>query len=455
MALLQAILSGDLSAADRLAGPVFAEMTQARLSGDADRAAMDEALLARLPCRHPIRRVWQDEDGRTGEASLRCGSRSVLACPSCARLYEGDVRAVIYDGLHARLAAGERLVMLTLTAPSFGQCHLVPKPGRPRRRCRCGATHSPGDALSGIPLELDSWDYAGAVAWNAGAPRLFTRTTDALSDWLSATTGAASERLSYARIAEWQQRGLVHFHVIIALPRSVTDEDLGLASAAVSGRPWLGPSSSRAVAIETVCHAVTSVDPSTGASLSWGRQIRADVLGSEAAAFRSAGYVAKAVSYLMKDIVDGGSRGESAARKAHVSRLAAAADQLRCGRPSRSGRVTAESQRFDRCKHAHSMYGDRRGCRGRAHKQAGFRGRVFTCSRSWGGLSMTVCRARRRDFRAARSGRVASDLSWSWPSRRHDHTRAAQVRRDVAAVAAAEESAALALLAVALGAAPV
>ena len=41
MNLLRALVAGDLSEADRLAGPVLEEMVRARLEGDTDLAAQD------------------------------------------------------------------------------------------------------------------------------------------------------------------------------------------------------------------------------------------------------------------------------------------------------------------------------------------------------------------------------------------------------------------------------
>ena len=204
MKLLRALMVGDLSEADRLAGPVLEEMVRARLEGDTDLAAQDEALLARLPCRHPVPMRYDDESsGRSGVVGIRCGSRSVLSCPSCARLYRGDVRAVVYSGLRARVDAGERFVLLTLTAPSFGEVHRVPKSptsGAPPL-CKCGRRHRHDSPLRGVPIDLASYDYSGAVDFNGCAPRLFTRTTDALSDWLARVTGTSSARLSYVRVA--------------------------------------------------------------------------------------------------------------------------------------------------------------------------------------------------------------------------------------------------------------
>ena len=438
MKLLRALMVGDLSEADRLAGPVLAEMARARLEGDTDLAAQHEALLARLPCRHPVPMRYDDESsGRSGVVGIRCGSRSVLSCPSCARLYRGDVRAVVYSGLRARVDAGERFVLLTLTAPSFGEVHRVlksPTPGAPPL-CKCGRRHRHDSPLRGVPIDLTSYDYSGAVDFNGCAPRLFTRTTDALSDWLARATGTSSARLSYVRVAEWQSRGLIHFHVLISLPPSVSEVDLGVTGAD-RRFIWSEPDSQRASTLERICAGVSTSSPS-GRTLRWGAQLHADVIGSEEQAYRASGYMSKVINYVLKDVVAAGTDGDDEempytpspdeiVRRSHIRRMSQAAHAWRCGRPGGG----ADGARHRRCCEAHNSRLQRSyRCRGSGHRSFGWHGRVFSTSRDWSPdrLSLTRCRRRRQDYCSRARGSVlgdsvvwrhASAMSWLRDARR-------------------------------------
>jgi hypothetical protein len=69
----------------------------------------------------------------------------------------------------------------------------------------------------------DCYDYTGAVLFNAYAPELWRRFTITLRRTLARKAGltnkalAAQVRVSYAKVAEYQRRGVVHFHAIIRL----------------------------------------------------------------------------------------------------------------------------------------------------------------------------------------------------------------------------------------------
>jgi hypothetical protein len=126
-------------------------------------------------------------------------------------------------------------VFATFTAPSFGLVHTRPmsKGGkvarcRPRRsasycphgrRLSCGQRHKDTDACLGRPLCPDCYDYDAAVVWNAHAPELWRRTTIAIRRRLDrlARVHGVRVRLSYAKVAEFQGRGLIHFHAILRL----------------------------------------------------------------------------------------------------------------------------------------------------------------------------------------------------------------------------------------------
>ncbi len=98
-------------------------------------------------------------------------------------------------------------------------------PCRPRRKAeycrhgrdlRCRRTHNDREACLGKPLCPDCYDYRHAVVWNAHAPELWRRTTITLRRLLERATGSRVH-LSYAKVAEFQARGVVHFHALIRL----------------------------------------------------------------------------------------------------------------------------------------------------------------------------------------------------------------------------------------------
>jgi hypothetical protein len=119
-------------------------------------------------------------------------------------------------------------VFATLTAPSFGAVHSVRDDGRP---CRCGQHHQADDVLLGQAVDPEAYDYEGAVLWNWHAPALWNRFVVELVRVLAAAAGLRERawrnlvRVAYAKVAEFQARGLVHFHAIIRLD-AATDRAL-------------------------------------------------------------------------------------------------------------------------------------------------------------------------------------------------------------------------------------
>jgi len=126
-------------------------------------------------------------------------------------------------------------VFATFTAPSFGPVHtrVLTLGGkvarcRPRRkasycphgrRLSCGRRHHEDDARLGRPLCPDCYDYAAAVVWNAHAPELWRRTVIGIRRRLDklARQHGTRVKVSYAKVAEFQRRGLIHFHAIFRL----------------------------------------------------------------------------------------------------------------------------------------------------------------------------------------------------------------------------------------------
>ncbi|WP_327074591.1 Replication initiation protein [Kitasatospora purpeofusca] len=159
-----------------------------------------------------------------GELLVRCGNRRATRCPACSTVYRYDTYQLIAAGLRggktvpADVAAHPR-VFATLTAPGFGPVHNQPDTGR----CQCGQLHADDDPLLGTPLDPARYDYAGAVLWNAHAPALWARFTTHLRREIAKAAGLTQRALrhhatlSYAKVAEYQKRGQVHFHAVIRL----------------------------------------------------------------------------------------------------------------------------------------------------------------------------------------------------------------------------------------------
>lgn len=119
----------------------------------------------------------------------------------------------------------------TLTAPSFGAVHSSAinangaiKPCHPRRDGpSCTVRHAEGDSLLGQALDPNRYDYAGAALWNNRAGELWHMFTVYLRRNLAEMIGVSRSKLSkvlrveYAKVAEYQARGVVHFHAVIRL----------------------------------------------------------------------------------------------------------------------------------------------------------------------------------------------------------------------------------------------
>jgi len=188
-------------------------------------------------CRHPVRlrgvvvrgdeRVYSTADEPDGALMVRCGNRREACCPSCAHEYRGDMWQLVYAGMAGgRKGVPEQVakhpqVFASLTAPSFGPVHS--RPDNDRQRCRCGKLHDADDPQLGEAIDPTSYDYEGAVLWNWHAPALWSRFTIELVRVLAARAGMSERawrqrvRVAFAKVAEFQARGLVHFHAIIRL----------------------------------------------------------------------------------------------------------------------------------------------------------------------------------------------------------------------------------------------
>ena len=184
------------------------------------------------------------EEMPLGVLPVRCMNRRASRCRSCAHLYKGDTFQLVLAGLAGGkgvpVAVGAHpSVFVTLTAPSFGAVHRAPDARHPTYVCQppakdaeicphavrltCGVRHEPDDVLLGSPLCLACYDYAGQVLWNAYASKLWGALMDTVYHRLAAVSGQRREmvrrlvRVESVRNAEYQARGVVHFHAVLRL----------------------------------------------------------------------------------------------------------------------------------------------------------------------------------------------------------------------------------------------
>ncbi|MEW2120034.1 replication initiator [Streptomyces sp. NPDC005474] len=189
-----------------------------------------------------VLRSYSSAEEPTGSLLTACGNRRSSRCPACSRLYAADTYHLIRAGISGGKTVPDTVrthprVFATLTAPSFGPVHNRPD----ARPCRCGTRHEPTDALLGTPLNPATYDYVGAVLFNAHAGALWARFAIYLRRELATRLGMtqkvarAAFRVSFAKVAEYQKRGLVHFHAVIRLdgPDGNTQPPPSYATAAV------------------------------------------------------------------------------------------------------------------------------------------------------------------------------------------------------------------------------
>ncbi|MFI6174499.1 replication initiator [Nonomuraea sp. NPDC051191] len=210
-------------------------------------------------CRQPIhlRGKVEHYDQATGELLHRyttnrepngvlrvpCKTRRASRCPACAEVYRADTYQLVRAGLIGGKGVPETVsshpcLFITLTAPSFGAVHVrrekngKVQPCHARRNAQtcphgqvmsCTDRHSADDPRLGEPLCPDCYDYDGSVLFNAISPELWRRFTLALRRRFARLNGLTVKALreqvtiAFAKVAEYQRRGVVHFHAVIRL----------------------------------------------------------------------------------------------------------------------------------------------------------------------------------------------------------------------------------------------
>jgi hypothetical protein len=292
-------------------------------------------------CAHPVRLrgTVEHADATTGEVRTAystdrepdatllkaCGNRRASVCPSCSATYQADSFQLLAAGLRGgkgvpETVAGHPRLFVTFTAPSFGQVHtrraqgLLVYPCHPYRqgqrcphgrRVGCWERHEPDDPRLGEPLCPRCYQAAAQVLWNALAARLWSRTTIYLYRALARLVGLSEGelrglvRISFAKVAEYQRRGAVHFHAIIRLDAATTcgcPACVAPPSAEFTAE-LLEAAVRQAAATVTVPCPPLGDDQGVTLTARWGEQLDVRHIGAdeggELSAEQVAGYVAK------------------------------------------------------------------------------------------------------------------------------------------------------------------
>jgi hypothetical protein len=375
-------------------------------------------------CSHPIRLRGGFINVATGEVNERpllvaCKDRRAVLCPSCSYLYKADAWIVVSTGLiggkgvPASISDHPRL-FLTVTAPSFGTVHARKsdgscQPGRlrfcaHRRAQTCARHHEDADPELGSPLCDFCYRFADAVLWNAESSRLWNRTFEQIRRRLAIALRVQLEelsrhaRLNYLKVAEFQRRGLAHFHVVLRLDGP--------------GEPFSSPPPELTTELlASIIQSVAKDFSIVGARgpVSWGRQLQVtDASTLNRDDLRIAAYVAKYATKSADGSLDFARRFNSRSEilnvtaASHLRQFALTAWDL-----AQDPSLAALNTR----RHAHAL---------------GFRGQLITKSRSYS--------TRFQDLREARAAHMKSphsddpvEGSFSYDGRGYDDPRATAI----------------------------
>jgi hypothetical protein len=271
-----------------------------------------------------VRTVYDSEHEPDGVLLKACGTRRESRCPSCAATYRADAYQLLAAGLKGgkglpESVAGHPRLFVTFTAPSFGRVHTRKAQGRlvlpchPYRqgaRCPhglrdgCWHRHDEDDPRLGEPLCPSCYDAQAQVLWNALAPELWRRTTIAVYRTLGRLVGLQEGelrrlvRISYAKVAEFQCRGAIHFHAVIRLDAATDCRCPGCLAPPPEGFTAALLEKALREAVAAVGVSCPTVDGGPARYARWGEQldvrnITRDEQAGELSAEQVAGYIAK------------------------------------------------------------------------------------------------------------------------------------------------------------------
>jgi hypothetical protein len=272
-----------------------------------------------------VRTVYDSEREPDGVLLKACGTRRESRCPSCAATYRADAYQLLAAGLKGGKGVPETIsshprLFVTFTAPSFGRVHrrkaqgrlvLPCHPYRQGARCPhgtrdgCWHRHDEDDPRLGEPLCPSCYDAPAQVLWNALAPELWRRTTITVQRALARLVGLQETelrrlvRVSYAKVAEFQRRGAIHFHAVIRLDASTECRCAGCLTAPPEPFTAAVLEDALRLAVPAVRVPCPPVDGERERYARWGEQLdvrnitQAEGEAGELSAEQVAGYIAK------------------------------------------------------------------------------------------------------------------------------------------------------------------
>jgi hypothetical protein len=307
-----------------------------------------------------VRQVYDSEREPDGVLLKACGTRRESRCPSCAAVYRADAYQLLAAGLKGGKGVPESVaehprLFVTFTAPSFGRVHTRKAQGRLVLPCRpyrqgarcphglrdgCWHRHDPDDPRLGEPLCPSCYDAEAQVLWNALAPELWRRTTIAVHRALGRLVGLQEGelrrvvRISYAKVAEFQRRGAIHFHAVVRLDAATECRCPDCVAPPPDRFTAALLEQALRAAVAAVGVACPTLDDGPGRYARWGEQLdvrnitRADGDGGELSAEQVAGYIAKYATKATESFGSGPDRRLSADDLEHLDGLPAHVAEL-------------------------------------------------------------------------------------------------------------------------------
>jgi hypothetical protein len=377
-----------------------------------------------------VRQVYTTDGEPDGVLLKACGTRRESRCPSCAATYRADAYQLLAAGLKGGKGIPDSIsehprLFATFTAPGFGRVHTRKVQGRlvlpchpyrqgarcPHgRRAGCWHRHDEDDPRLGEPLCPECYDAEAQVLWNALAPELWRRTTIAVYRTLGRLVGLQEGelrrlvRISYAKVAEFQQRGAIHFHAVLRLDAATECRCPGCL--APPPEPFTAGMLEEALrrSVPTVRVPCPPLDDGLDRYARWGEQLdvrnitRGDDEAGELSAEQVAGYIAKYATKATESFGAGLDRRIGADDLEHLDRLPAHVAELVRAAWALGGRPELDSLRL----------------RAWAH-MLGFGGHWSTKSRRYS-TTMTILRRARVAFAKRRRANDGVPLdAWGRP----------------------------------------
>ena len=333
-------------------------------------------------CVDPLVIRRQEISLSTGEISQsvfekRCGTRRKDKCEPCSTIWRDDAYFAL---LNPSKEHSGSITFITLTAPGsklFGKTHRGSYLGKASERCPCRKYHHPNDSIVGLPLKPRSFNYALVSDFNHKASRLTTVTLQKIQRLMLSEMNRNKPadlkkdmkdiRLPVARVMEWQDRGVLHVHIIVRghIPTYIVDRAVNGSAKTESRR---------------------RINPASHQGQSWGKVIDVQHINSADTnqIKKLSSYVTKVVNYALKDVTGDGQAKSSEKESFNKAIRRTTNWVVPCKRSASEcdaspmltstqiiGKPTRKSNNY--CvKHR------------RAHHQLGFTGNVLTLNKQWG-----------------------------------------------------------------------